>query len=154
LNGNSWKIDIDRTNKGRQNGWFKSPPDVELLIVPALRLNNVFVVPDWRTGKVRLTAEIFNAGSARTSSVLSFRVTDARTGMPVVSDENNQNFNKGSNSIELNIEVKDHKLWSPEDPMLYRIEVSLQSQSSVDVYSLRFGFRDFDSTVVSVRYKK
>jgi hypothetical protein len=26
LNGNSWRIAVDSTNKGRQNGWYKSPP--------------------------------------------------------------------------------------------------------------------------------
>ena len=117
--------------------------DVEMIMVPAVRVSNVFVVPDWKTGKVRIEAEILNAGPVDAASLLSCKVTDAHSGLPVVSEEHEQLFRKGNNSVILNIEVKDHKLWSPDNPFLYRIEVSVQTLASVDHYSDRFGFRDF-----------
>lgn len=117
--------------------------DVDLLLVPSVRINNVFVNPDWRTGKVRIVADIFNAGPGGAVSILSYKVSDAATESPLQSVEQRQTYRKGNNSVELNFEVKDHKLWSPDEPTLYRIEVSVQTLSSTDICSVRFGFRDF-----------
>ena len=117
--------------------------DVELLLVPALRVNSVFVVPDWKTGKVRIEAEILNTLSVEASSLLSYEVTEMRSGLKVVSKKADQKFKSGSNSIELNFEIKDHKLWSPDEPALYQAEVSVQVSGSADVYPVRFGFREF-----------
>ena len=39
--------------------------------------------------------------------------------------------------------MPEHKLWSPDDPMLYRLTASLQILGSTDEKSVCFGFRDF-----------
>ena len=91
--------------------------DVELIIAPAIRVNNVFVIPEWKTGNVKVHAEIFNAGSADAASVLSYRVTDAHSGSIVLSGQQRQLFKKGSNATDFNLQVKDHRLWCPEEPI-------------------------------------
>jgi hypothetical protein len=117
--------------------------DVELMLVPEVRINDLSVVPDWKTGKIRIQAELINAGSAERSSFLSFRVKESRTGLFVTSWNTRQTNKPGSSSTEFNVDVPDHRLWSPEEPALYRIEASLQTGESIDEYSTRFGFRDF-----------
>jgi hypothetical protein len=117
--------------------------NVELLIVPALRVQNVFVASDWKTGKVGIKAKIYNAGSIATNSIISCKITEAGSGSPVYFSEFRKEFKNGNNELDLNIEIQDHKLWSPEDPTLYMMEVSVRTSESADTYPLRFGFRDF-----------
>jgi hypothetical protein len=117
--------------------------DVELLIVPSIRVKNVFIVPDWETGNVKIESVIFNAGTGETGSLLTCKVTEVRTGLTVLSELYTKTFRKGDNSVNLKIKVPDHKLWRPEEPMLYRLEVSVQTDESADISSVRFGFRDF-----------
>ena len=54
--------------------------DVELLMVPAIRISDVYVVPDWKTGKAKIQTTILNTHSGEISSSLSFKVSEARTG--------------------------------------------------------------------------
>ena len=117
--------------------------DVELLAVPAVRLNDLFVVPDWKTGKVKIQAAILNTQSKATLSTLTFKISEARSGMAVAYENYGQEIEPGINRIEAEIQVPDHKLWSPDEPMLYRITASVQTQASVDEQSVRIGFRDF-----------
>jgi hypothetical protein len=117
--------------------------DVELLVVPAIRLGDLFVVPDWKTGKVRIKTTILNPLSKETSSTLSFKISEARTGSSVALENYARKIEPGTSEVEYEIQVPDHKLWCPDEPMLYRITASLQTQSSVDEQSVRIGFRDF-----------
>ena len=117
--------------------------DVELLLVPAVRLSDLFAVPDWKTGKVRIQTTILNTLSKEFSSTLSFKVSEARTGLAVALENYVQKIEPGTSSFEAEIPVPDYKLWCPDEPMLYRITVSVQTQTSVDERSVRFGFRDF-----------
>jgi hypothetical protein len=117
--------------------------NVDLLVTPSLRVSNVFLMPDWKTGNVSVRAVILNAGKDEAGSALSWRVTDARTGLPCLSGSESRSFSSGSNEITFNLKIENHQLWSPEDPVLYRFELSVQSKSSADVSSTRFGFRDF-----------
>ncbi|MGV8139667.1 MAG: glycoside hydrolase family 2 protein [Mangrovibacterium sp.] len=117
--------------------------DVELLLVPAVRITDVVVVPDWRTGKVKVQTTILNTQSKGMLSSISFRVTEARTGTLLVLNSYTRKMNAGSNSIEIEMVVPDFKLWCPDEPNLYRIMTSVQSPASSDENSVRFGFRDF-----------
>ena len=117
--------------------------DVELAIVPAVRLSDLSVIPDWKTGKVRILTTILNRQLKETVSILTFKISEARTGLPVASENYTQSFEPGSNTAEAEIQVPDHQLWCPDDPILYRITVSIQTLASVDEQSVRFGFRDF-----------
>jgi hypothetical protein len=117
--------------------------DVELLLVPPVRISNLFAVPDWKTGRVSLHVEILNVQQTEADSHLSFRITDARTGLRIVTEESGSVFKTGRNNFDIDLVVPDHELWSPEEPVLYRLEVFVQSLTCVDECSVRFGFRDF-----------
>ena len=117
--------------------------DVELLLVPVVRITDVLVVPYWKSGKVKVQTTILNFRTKESSSSISFKVSEARTGTPLVVQNYTQKIDPGSNVLELEIQVPEHKLWSPDDPILYRISASVQIFDSWDENSVRFGFRDF-----------
>ncbi|MEJ7678142.1 MAG: hypothetical protein WKG06_09820 [Segetibacter sp.] len=57
--------------------------DVELLTVPAVRVSDIYVFANWKTGKTNIRATVLNTQSEEVSSYLSFKVLEARTGIPV-----------------------------------------------------------------------
>ena len=117
--------------------------DVKLLVVPAVRLGDLCVVPDWKTGKIKIQTTILNTQSKETSSSLSFKISEARTGLTVALENYTHKIEPGSNFVEAEIPVPDHKLWCPDEPMLYCITASVETNASIDDRSVRFGFRDF-----------
>lgn len=117
--------------------------DVELLMVPAVRISDVYVVPDWETGKVKVQATVLNTHQKDVSSIISFKVTEARTGALITLENFRQKIDFGSNILESVIQIPNHRLWSIDDPMLYCITTSVQVDTSIDENSIRFGFRHF-----------
>ncbi len=117
--------------------------DVELLTVPAVRVSDLYVLANWKTGQTNIRATVLSTQSKEVSSYLSFKVLEARTGTLVALTNLTQKIVPGTNTVEVEISVPNHKLWSPDDPMLYRVTGSVQSIEYDDEYSVRFGFRDF-----------
>lgn len=118
--------------------------DVKLLQVPAIRVTDIFVMPDWKTGKVTLQAEITHSGAKNINAPVIFRINDSRTGTLVLVKNENTRLQPGLNVIKVDLQVPAFKLWSPDNPYLYRVTASLAPQPScTDEYSVRFGFRDF-----------
>ena len=54
--------------------------DVKLLVVPAVRLSDVYVIPDWITGKARVQTTVLNTSSGVISSSLSLELSEASNG--------------------------------------------------------------------------
>jgi hypothetical protein len=117
--------------------------DVELAAVPAVRLSDLSVVPDWKTGKVRIRTTLLNAQPGTETSSVSFSVSEAGAGSPLASERSPLKLEPGSRTIEVEIQVPHHELWSPDNPHLYRLTASVRTLASVHERSLRFGFRDF-----------
>jgi hypothetical protein len=91
--------------------------------------------------KAACTAQIFvsssESGNADCELVLMFgRSEVARAKAPV------QLSASGTASAEVTFDVHDIALWSPEDPNLYDLKVSLKAPSGEDQWSCRTGFRD------------
>jgi hypothetical protein len=117
--------------------------DAELLVIPAGRIGDVLISPDWKTGKVKISAIISGAGKSNHIKDLTWRVSGARSGLPLVSGSGKFSLAPGDNLSQLEFTVPGFILWSPEDPVLYRFDLSIGDNTSADQYSARFGFRDF-----------
>jgi len=50
---------------------------VELLLVPAVRVEDLFVRPDWKTGQIRVQLNVRNAGSRAVKGQLQLAVAPA-----------------------------------------------------------------------------
>jgi hypothetical protein len=118
---------------------------VELLVAPAVRVEDIWAVPDWKTGDVRIRVSVRNPGAATITARLQITVAPSTTGEPAVTHVQEQSFAPGDRSVDAVLRVENRRLWELNDPYLYRATVRLQSArtNSVDERSTRFGFRDF-----------
>jgi hypothetical protein len=118
---------------------------VSLILNPAVSISDVFVLPDWKTGRVQLRMDIANSLAAPAESVARITLTDARTGAVVAADAYPLAPTPGISRHEAALEVPNHRLWELADPALYRATIELADAEglSADQHSIRFGFRDF-----------
>lgn len=118
--------------------------DVELLLTPPVRVADVFVRPDWRTGMVRIEATIQNAGTA-VAGHLEFTLAPAAGGGTTLSARTDRALPPGETRIETQLHVERPILWELKEPFLYRLttRVHAEASESFDEHSVRLGFRDF-----------
>ena len=112
---------------------------VELAAVPAVRIEDLHVEPDWKSGDVRVSANLRNAGKATQKVKLGLFIAPAVGG---------ECLGEGAVSIEAppgdtpavgTLHVAHHRLWELNDPCLYRVTARTGSVEQ----SVRCGFRDF-----------
>lgn len=115
---------------------------VELVLSGTPHVVNVQTVPDVPGRSVRVVAEVANAGPAA-GVRLQCRIREWKSGTPVGerSSEAVQVEANGSHTFDLTIPIENCRLWRPEDPFLYTVEVS----TGADVHTTRFGMRSFST---------
>ncbi len=118
---------------------------VELDVVPAVRIDDLHVIPDWKTGNLRVRVSVRNAGTDSVRGQIRVTVAPAVGGKSLAAADREQNFAVGGDWVELQLRVPSHHLWELNDPYLYRVTACIQADGSpsTDESSLRFGFRDF-----------
>jgi Glycosyl hydrolases family 2/Glycosyl hydrolases family 2, sugar binding domain/Glycosyl hydrolases family 2, TIM barrel domain len=118
---------------------------VELIIAPPVRIEDLFVRADPKSGIIRLQTEIRNESNAAVSVRIEFSVAPAAGGQPVAALNFDQRIEPGPTTIHTEMQVADPRPWRLDDPFLYRAtgRVVAAGSSSVDETSARFGFRDF-----------
>jgi beta-galactosidase/beta-glucuronidase len=117
---------------------------VSLHLVPAVRVEDVFVSPDWRTGAIRVRVQLQNAAEKALRGSLHLSVAPAATGITVCEDEQSVQASVGATEIQAELQVQDFRLWSLQDPYLYRVTARFQEEAgAVHEMSTRCGFRDF-----------
>lgn len=118
---------------------------VSLVLVPAVRVEDLFVRLDWKTGSIRLQANLRNALGKATRGRLYLKVAPATTGETLSSVYHDVEVATGGNLVNGELQVPQARLWDLQDPYLYRVTARLQVEGaggSHDV-SVRCGFRDF-----------
>lgn len=118
---------------------------VELLVTPAVRAEDLWVRPDPATGKIRIDATFYNASSGATDVSLDFTVAPANRGEALDIAVMNTSLSPGRSTVQASLHVENPKLWSLQEPHLYRVTTRVQqaSKSSIDELSTNCGFRDF-----------
>lgn len=118
---------------------------VELLAVPAVYLEDVFVRPDWKTGRVRIQAGVRNAGAEAVPAQLELSIAPAKTGEMLATRTLEQTLAAGAAQIDTELQIQQPRLWELNDPFLYRVTVRVRAGNSAgfDEQSVRCGFRDF-----------
>jgi hypothetical protein len=117
---------------------------VDLLIVPPVRLDDLCVIPDWRTGDVRIQATVRNSGSRARRVVLHAGIAPAAGIGSIAAVALEQRVAPGDTRLECVLHVPGHRLWELNDPFLYRVTARVQDAEnrSADERSVRCGFRD------------
>lgn len=117
---------------------------VEVFWVPAVRIEDVYVRPDWKTGQVKIQATVVNAGKSTADAELHFAIAPALGNQAVAALTVEEELPPGEKRVECELAVTGHRLWQLDDPRLYRLTTRLVSGSAADVHEnvTRFGFRE------------
>lgn len=111
---------------------------VDLILTGAPRVENIQTAPDVERRAVRVQAHVVDAGNRR-SALLRVTVREARSGKPVGESSTTARILNGEAAADLRVPIAGCRLWSPEDPFLYRVTVATDG----DAMSARFGMRTF-----------
>ncbi len=119
---------------------------VDLLLVPEVRVSDVFANPNWRTGDIDLELTFVNASERPVTAKLALSVTRDKSDTAVAAKSTDVYLKPGESMITGSLRVPDPLLWDLDAPNLYRVSVRLSpsgAEASGDEASVRFGFRDF-----------
>lgn len=118
---------------------------VEVFWVPAVRLDDVYVRPDWKTGRVKVRATVTNTGKSEARSQWHFAIAPALGNETVATLTLPHVVPPGTTRVEGELTVAGHRLWQLDDPCLYRLTTRLVSGPKGEAHEnvTRFGFRDF-----------
>ena len=118
---------------------------VELLVVPAVRIDDLFARPETKTGKIRVQARVHNAGQREAAAQFEFTVAPAASGETIERIVLDQDLPPGDTLVETELHVAQPQLWELNEPNLYRVTARVQAKESpsFDEHSVRCGFRDF-----------
>jgi len=113
---------------------------VELILSGAPHIANVQTVPEIEKGKVRVVVEMDNVAGADKIEV-RYKLSGARTAKPVRSGVAQATGCSGDEKVTVDFEVPvpDCRLWTPDDPFLYELEL----RTAGDCKLVRFGMRSF-----------
>jgi len=113
---------------------------VELILSGTPHIVSVQVAPDIRTNKITVQVELQNAGDAK-NTALKLAVSESKSKRPVATLIKQVTLSPGEkdNVYTVSVPIVNSKLWSPEDPFLYNLQVS----TDADDVSCRFGMREF-----------
>jgi hypothetical protein len=118
--------------------------DVWLLARPATYVQDTFVTTSVSGKRITVTTTIANSGTAAATVWVQHEVTDGprtvlRSGGQVTVPAG------GTAAVPFDQPWADPRLWSPDDPHLYQLSVTVRPSAGEpvsDTYSVRFGFRE------------
>jgi hypothetical protein len=130
---------------GRGGNWGGIADSVELIMAPAVRVEDLFVRADPKTGEIRVQTNLRNAGKQAVAGQLVLTVSPATSGETLQAVRVDRELPPGDTRIESQLTVQNPRLWELGDPYLYRVTawISADAGASSDEQSTRCGFRDF-----------
>jgi hypothetical protein len=118
---------------------------VELLAVPALRVEDVFAQAEPKSGVIKIQANVRNAAKTAARGRLEFAVGPAASGETLQVAVVERELVPGDTLIEAEVKIDQPRLWELNDPFLYRVSARVRADgsNSFDEQSVRCGFREF-----------
>jgi hypothetical protein len=112
---------------------------VELLLMPAVRIADLYARPDWKTGIIHVEATVRHAGLQPAHGSLALAVSPAVSGETLAAAVVGQDLPAGDTVLAADVKLSQWRLWQLSDPYLYRVTARLGNSE----LSTRCGFRDF-----------
>ncbi|MEA1949944.1 MAG: glycoside hydrolase family 2 TIM barrel-domain containing protein, partial [Planctomycetota bacterium] len=141
------KIVDFKPGSGRYHNYGGLWQSVELQYVPEVRVLDVFAEPRLGDGRVIAHVTLLNESekSLQGEIAIDVRAASSNRGAKTAAvHRQTVEIPCGRSTVDIPIEVADPKPWSPDDPFLYRMAVSLSASDKLsDSRSVRFGFREF-----------
>lgn len=118
---------------------------VELMLVPIVRVEDLFASANSKKDVVKIEVNLRNAGTQKIRQHLVFTVAPATSGETLKTLRFDCDVPPGDTLIKKEIKIEDPNLWDINNPYLYRLSVlnTNGKDKSSDERSVRFGFRDF-----------
>jgi beta-galactosidase len=115
--------------------------DVKLIISGLPYVTNIQIVPDILGGKVKVVAEI-ETSSDRVPFEIGYVIRESVSKRVMATGKVNGNSSeKAQGMVDFVADIRGFKLWSPETPFLYDLEIKTKG----DTKTQRFGMRSFAS---------
>jgi len=118
--------------------------EVSLKILPKAYIDDVFLEPDAKTGKIRVELTVINKHESDKEAIISLKCGRSPNGEIVVCENVNAALKTGENIIEAWIKVEDFELWSTDNPVLYNVITTLSCLGEEHLTTTRTGFRKFE----------
>jgi len=118
---------------------------VELLMAPAVRIEDLYLRPDWRTGTIRIQVSLLNTDSQPLSGKVEFGAASTAAGSALAARATfGHPLPAGASLIETELQIPNHELWDLDRPCLYRVTARVRATEidAVDESSVCCGFRD------------
>ncbi|MCA1602091.1 MAG: hypothetical protein LC776_10770, partial [Acidobacteria bacterium] len=118
---------------------------VKLVVRDAAMIDDVWFIPSLEGARVQVEARSLSGAQ---SAVLRARWTDTETGKVFATTEPvNVQLGEDNETRDLTLRGVQPKLWTPADPNLYRLDVTLTSASGklLDHWTRKVGFRTFEA---------
>jgi hypothetical protein len=118
---------------------------VELLLVPVVRVEDLFVSANSKSDIIKIEVTLRNAGTKKMHQHLAFNIAPAASGETLKTFEFDCSVAPGDTLIKREIKTENPHLWDINNPYLYRLSVRSinKKENSFDERSVNFGFRDF-----------
>ncbi|MBC8229030.1 glycoside hydrolase family 2, partial [bacterium] len=118
---------------------------VELLVVPAVQVEDLFVIPDSKMGDISIQANVRNTLKEPAKVNIVLTVAPAMSGETLDVTSVEEELKPGDTLINTKLKVKSPKLWDLNAPTLYRVTARayIAGLNSFDEQSTRCGYRDF-----------
>ena len=118
---------------------------VELMMVPVIRVEDIFASASSKSDIIKIEANLRNSGTKNIHRHLLFTVAPAASGESLKSLELDCDVPPGDTLIRTEIKIENPNLWELNNPYLYRLSLRItdEKERSADERSVRFGFRDF-----------
>jgi Glycosyl hydrolases family 2/Glycosyl hydrolase 2 galactose-binding domain-like/Glycosyl hydrolases family 2, TIM barrel domain len=118
---------------------------VKLTVTAPISVSDCFIEPGLHGADINL--DIRNAGAQSANVNVDYLITSAQDGSVLYSDQLAKPFLAAAGRtgrLKFATPHLNPKLWSPQDPNLYYLEVRLKERGKdIDTYKVRFGFRTF-----------
>jgi len=114
---------------------------VSLTLTEDTFIKNVQIAPDIKKEGIRVVGSVWNRGDKKLTTPLTFKVKERNSKKVVATLESTlpEIIPTQDQTFDVFVKIPNAKLWSPESPFLYELEVLTQD----DTYSHRFGMREF-----------
>ena len=112
---------------------------VELLVMPAVRVEDLFARAEPKTGTIKIQTNVRNAAKTAARSRVEFTIAPAASGETLRVAVVERELPPGDTMVEAEVKLDHPRLWELNDPFLYRVT----AQVSDSEQSVRCGFREF-----------
>ena len=119
---------------------------VNLIHVPAISFKQLHidtkVASDYKIVKINISPNLYNPSLLEEFGKINYSITDPK-GKLVVSETINTSVGE-TNKLNYTVTIKQPLLWSVDEPNLYTLKATLQTNYGVDELTQQFGIRDFE----------